>query len=841
MPGQYLYRKILTGYAVEQISTPESESDGDAPTLPELTIYGNIPIEKLVSELKTAALERPQILGFPISEGRTGLILAVFAGRLDLVKELIEAGADPNTTDLNGDAPLHIAAARNRPDMIATLISAGAQIDIADAYNRSPLSRACMAGAIFAVRALMNVEAETGSPDSFGRVPYDYFAALPDKTREELNPEFSDALMQGKTAKAGRQEGQADPEIFSDPFFGYAYALRRLNIQFPFTPRPALSKVLFAALSIFIGMGLYAFIAVYSGWLGWLLLLVIGLAIFPYRHVRHQIPSFSKFAAGFYDNSRGRKRGAAGAQDAPDGPMEITGFSRFMRQATHDFRADLITQEIRKFRWPIGGTVFWHRLRLLPASMLGTAGTLLFFPVHVAAVMMKIPLLNEFLFRTVIGIAAVALLVVSWNLSFKVVGFLMPDVDMGLFSFLILIPLVIAALIGGPALAICVVGVLSLISSELFKGFIQRSKDIHSRVAERAMNELAAYIERILSQRNLNIANQLAQVRSEGSGGSNPAYLDSGRPISLFLRSFGIDQETNSYNEPFEDLIAHLMRGNSDFISIGNNPQGAGAIRVESSGSGWEDKVAEFAEAAQTIIMIPAPTKGVQRELEMLKEKAWLSKTIFIMPPSWIGTDGQARRSWNDLLDLPSFADWDFPGYVANGCIFRLNEDAKLDDWGFLGVEFAAHERPAFAPPKVRADWEEAQVHKVYPMPQDGNDVHDGDAADGSLGAGGYDGSAAAQTAPANQQSATSMLATASLIGTSLSVVQMLDLLDGATGQTLADLAQHAQSNGFAESAGFVNESGAIDLSAALPDGGGDGGFGGGDGGGMYSDGGGAG
>jgi ankyrin repeat protein len=63
----------------------------------------------------------------PDSLSRTSLMQAALRGRPDVVKFLIDKGADPNITDSNGQTALSLAEQRNNQQVIAILRSAGAK------------------------------------------------------------------------------------------------------------------------------------------------------------------------------------------------------------------------------------------------------------------------------------------------------------------------------------------------------------------------------------------------------------------------------------------------------------------------------------------------------------------------------------------------------------------------------------------------------------------------------------------------------------------------------------------------------------------------------------------
>ena len=61
-------------------------------------------------------------------DGRTLLMLASLEGRLEIVRELLRSRADPNLADAAGQNALTLAAIRGHDDIVRTLLEAGAQV-----------------------------------------------------------------------------------------------------------------------------------------------------------------------------------------------------------------------------------------------------------------------------------------------------------------------------------------------------------------------------------------------------------------------------------------------------------------------------------------------------------------------------------------------------------------------------------------------------------------------------------------------------------------------------------------------------------------------------------------
>ncbi len=75
--------------------------------------------------------------------GQTALMAAVLRGKYNIVKYLLEAGADTTIGERMGYTPPHGAAFQGRPDVMRLLIDAG--LDVHEYHNDgfAPLHRVC--------------------------------------------------------------------------------------------------------------------------------------------------------------------------------------------------------------------------------------------------------------------------------------------------------------------------------------------------------------------------------------------------------------------------------------------------------------------------------------------------------------------------------------------------------------------------------------------------------------------------------------------------------------------------------------------------------------------------
>ena len=129
-------------------------------------------VTELINAVKagdTASVQRMLAAGADVNsrdgEGSTLLMLAAHAGDLPMVKVLIEGGADVNACDERGWSPLAKAVynaelKRGFADVVKALIDAGANIEAAIGYGVRPLMLAAGYGETEVVEALLNAGAD---------------------------------------------------------------------------------------------------------------------------------------------------------------------------------------------------------------------------------------------------------------------------------------------------------------------------------------------------------------------------------------------------------------------------------------------------------------------------------------------------------------------------------------------------------------------------------------------------------------------------------------------------------------------------------------------------------
>lgn len=102
------------------------------------------------------------IVGSVAPDGFTGLHLAAYFGREEVVSVLLAAGADPDAVATNGTRlrPLHAATAARAPAIVGVLVDAGATVDARQKGGFTPLMAAAKHGDTDSLRWLLAAGAD---------------------------------------------------------------------------------------------------------------------------------------------------------------------------------------------------------------------------------------------------------------------------------------------------------------------------------------------------------------------------------------------------------------------------------------------------------------------------------------------------------------------------------------------------------------------------------------------------------------------------------------------------------------------------------------------------------
>ena len=110
-----------------------------------------------------------RIINSKNSRDCSALFVACEKGNLELVRLLIDNGANVNDVCVYGNTPLHVASEKANPQIVKYLIEHGAVLDTTNDRNESALHKACQMNMPKNVKLLLDNGANPDIPNSVGR------------------------------------------------------------------------------------------------------------------------------------------------------------------------------------------------------------------------------------------------------------------------------------------------------------------------------------------------------------------------------------------------------------------------------------------------------------------------------------------------------------------------------------------------------------------------------------------------------------------------------------------------------------------------------------------------
>lgn len=136
--------------------------------------------------------------------GYMALHWAALLARWDVVKYLVDAGADVNAFGLDGNTPLHCAANHNNVAIVGLLIKRGSIIDKKNRRGNTPLHVTCMTGnrKVAKILAFQGADMDAVSKEGWTPLHYAQISGYPELAaqlrRQDASLEIEDSF--GKTA-----------------------------------------------------------------------------------------------------------------------------------------------------------------------------------------------------------------------------------------------------------------------------------------------------------------------------------------------------------------------------------------------------------------------------------------------------------------------------------------------------------------------------------------------------------------------------------------------------------------------------------------------------------------
>lgn len=123
--------------------------------------------------------------------GWTVLHRAARYGHVEVIKAMLEAGADLEIRDYNTMTPLHWMTNYGWIEMVKFLIELGASLEALDYFGFTPLHWAADRIRIDVAKLLINAGASLEALDNNGRTPWDVAYPKIKETVPELNPNYN--------------------------------------------------------------------------------------------------------------------------------------------------------------------------------------------------------------------------------------------------------------------------------------------------------------------------------------------------------------------------------------------------------------------------------------------------------------------------------------------------------------------------------------------------------------------------------------------------------------------------------------------------------------------------
>lgn len=108
------------------------------------------------------------------------------AGNAERVRELLQAGANPNATDSSGNTALGMAIKNGNQNAVQLLLSAKADPNKADTHQQTPLMLAATAGQSAIIKTLLEYQANPYVKDGIGRTALDHAVVRGDPSSIEI-------------------------------------------------------------------------------------------------------------------------------------------------------------------------------------------------------------------------------------------------------------------------------------------------------------------------------------------------------------------------------------------------------------------------------------------------------------------------------------------------------------------------------------------------------------------------------------------------------------------------------------------------------------------------------
>lgn len=128
-------------------------------------------VQLLLSQSQSHPAAAKPDLDARTSEGMTPLLLAAQSGHFDIVRQLINAGADYEARGRDGRGVLHWAARAGNVDAVKWLLEKGCDVEIRNKDGYTPLHTAAALGDVALIKLLVDLGAQLETRNNAGHTP----------------------------------------------------------------------------------------------------------------------------------------------------------------------------------------------------------------------------------------------------------------------------------------------------------------------------------------------------------------------------------------------------------------------------------------------------------------------------------------------------------------------------------------------------------------------------------------------------------------------------------------------------------------------------------------------